>query len=84
MYRLLMRKPEGKRPLGRQDIGRCIILGQILERWDGGCGLDWSGPGQGQVESSCAFGIEPLSSIKCWETIEWSNNWWPFQHFSAS
>jgi hypothetical protein len=22
------------------------------------------------MESSCEFGIEPLGSIKCWETIE--------------
>jgi hypothetical protein len=25
------------------------------------------------VESSCEFGIEPLGSMKCWETIEWPN-----------
>jgi hypothetical protein len=28
-------KPEGKRPLGNQDVGEWIILGWILERWDG-------------------------------------------------
>jgi hypothetical protein len=33
----------------------------------GWCGLDWSGSGQGQVESSCEFGIEPSDSINCWE-----------------
>jgi hypothetical protein len=27
----------------------------------------------GKVESSCEFGTEPSSSIKCWETIEWPN-----------
>jgi hypothetical protein len=27
------------------------------------------------MESSCEFGIEPLDSIKCWETIECPNNW---------
>jgi hypothetical protein len=32
-YRLLVGKPEGKRPLD-QDIGGWIILGWILERWD--------------------------------------------------
>jgi hypothetical protein len=31
-YRLLVGKPEGKRPLGRPR--RRIILGWILERWD--------------------------------------------------
>jgi hypothetical protein len=29
------------------------------------------------VESSCEFGIEPLGSIKCWETTECPNNWGP-------
>jgi hypothetical protein len=30
--RLLMEKPEGKRPLEDQDIGGWIIFGMILER----------------------------------------------------
>jgi hypothetical protein len=38
------------------------------------CGLDWSGSGQGQVESSCECSDEPSGSIKCWETIEWLHN----------
>jgi hypothetical protein len=45
-------------------------------RW---CGLNWSGSGQEQVESSCEFGIEPSGSIKCWEVIEWLHNWWPLE-----
>jgi hypothetical protein len=40
--------------------------------WDG---LVWSGSGQGQVESSCEFGIELSGSIKCWEAIECHNNY---------
>jgi hypothetical protein len=39
-YRLLVGKPEGKRPLGARDICGWIILGCILERWDG---LMWTG-----------------------------------------
>jgi hypothetical protein len=39
-YRLLVEKTEGKRPLGRQDVGGWIILGWILERWDG---VMWTG-----------------------------------------
>jgi hypothetical protein len=43
--RILMKKPEGKRPLGRP---RCvcgwIILKWILDRM-GWCGMDWSGSG---------------------------------------
>jgi hypothetical protein len=30
-------------------------------------GLDWSGSGQVQVESSCERGNEPSGYIKCWE-----------------
>jgi hypothetical protein len=72
-YRLLVGKPEGKRPLGRQDVGAWIMLGWIsvggMERF----GLDWSGSGQEQVESLCEFGSEPWGSMKCWETILWPN-----------
>ena len=28
------------------------------------CGLDWAGPGQGQVADACECGDEPLGSIK--------------------
>jgi hypothetical protein len=38
-YRLLVGKPEGKRPLGRPRR-RWIILEWILERWDG---VMWTG-----------------------------------------
>jgi hypothetical protein len=31
-YRILVRKPEGKRPLGTQDVGGWTILKFILER----------------------------------------------------
>jgi hypothetical protein len=31
-YRILVGKPEGKRPLGRQDLGWCTILKRILQR----------------------------------------------------
>jgi hypothetical protein len=34
-YRLLVGKPEGKRPLGRPRRRWWIILGWILGRWDG-------------------------------------------------
>jgi hypothetical protein len=34
-YRLLVGKPEERRPLGRQDVGGWIILKWILERLDG-------------------------------------------------
>jgi hypothetical protein len=31
----------------------------------GRCGLDWSGSGYEQLESSCELGIEPSGSLKC-------------------
>jgi hypothetical protein len=34
-YRLLVGKPDGKNHKEGQDVGGWIILGWILERWDG-------------------------------------------------
>ena len=34
------------------------------------CGLDWSGPGQGQVADAFECGNEPLGSIKCGSFLE--------------
>jgi hypothetical protein len=39
-YRILVGKPEGKRSLGRQDVGGWTILKWILERYDG---MVWTG-----------------------------------------
>jgi hypothetical protein len=33
-YRLLVGKPERKRPIEDQDVGGRIILGLISDRWD--------------------------------------------------
>jgi hypothetical protein len=70
-YRLSVRKPEGRRPLGRP---RCWWLDNIrIDLVEVGWGdVVWLRIGQ--VESSCEFGIEPSGSIKCWETIECPNN----------
>jgi hypothetical protein len=71
-YRLLMGKPEGKRPLGRPSRRWVNNIGRILERSDG---VMWTG----WVWLRIVFGIEPSVSIKFWETIECPNNWWPLQ-----
>jgi len=42
VYRVLVGKPEGKRPLGVDGW----ILGWISRRWDWVYGLDWAGPGE--------------------------------------
>jgi hypothetical protein len=60
VYKVLVGKPEGKRPLGRPRRGR---EDWILERlaW-GGCGLDLTGSGQGPVVGCCECSDEPLGS----------------------
>jgi hypothetical protein len=47
-YRILVGKPEGKRPLGKPRLGRWAILKWILGRQDrmGWYGLDWIGLAQ--------------------------------------
>jgi hypothetical protein len=70
-YRLLVGKPEGKRPLRRP---RCRWV-DIIKIDLGGVGwgdVDWIGLVE-QVKSSCKVGIEPSGPMKCWETIEWPN-----------
>ena len=34
------------------------------------CGLDWVGPGQGQVAEACEYGNEPSGSMKCGEFLD--------------
>jgi hypothetical protein len=65
-YRLLVGKPEGKRPLGRPrrrwiDNIR-MDLGEM-----GWCDVDWIAlaKDRNKLESSCEFGIEPSGSMKC-------------------
>jgi hypothetical protein len=31
------------------------------------------------VKGSCEFDIEPLDSIRYWDTIEWPSDWWPLE-----
>jgi hypothetical protein len=66
-YRLLVGKPEGKRPLGRPrrrwvDNIR-MDLGEM-----GWSDVDWIGLAQDRKRWR-----EPSGSVKCWETIEWPN-----------
>ena len=47
VYRVLMGKPEGKRPLGNPGVDGRIILRWIFRKWDGKHGQDRSGSGTG-------------------------------------
>ena len=70
VYRVLVGKPERRRPLGRPrrrwEDNTKIDLGEV--GW--GHGLDRSGSGQGLVAGSCEGGNEPSCSIKCGEFLE--------------
>jgi hypothetical protein len=62
-YRLLVGKPDGKRPLGRP-----------IRRWVDNIRMDLGEVGLGDVDwIGLAKDIEPSGSMKCWETIEWPN-----------
>jgi hypothetical protein len=74
-YRLLVGKPEGKKPLGRprrrwvNNIN--MDLGEI-----GWGGIDWIGLSQERDKWKVLVNV---GSIKCWETVEWLHNWWPLE-----
>ena len=42
VHKVLVRKPEGKRPLGDQDVDGRIILRWIFRKWEGVVGTGWS------------------------------------------
>ena len=48
MYRVLVGKPEGKRPLGDLGVDGWIILERISRRWDVGI---WTGLGWPRIET---------------------------------
>jgi len=52
VYRVMVRKPEGKRPLGDPGVDGSIILRWIFECGLWGYGLDTAGSGKRQVTGS--------------------------------
>jgi hypothetical protein len=66
-YRLLVGKPEGKRPLGRRRRrwvdNISMELGEVGWR-----DVDWIGLAQDRNRWRAL-----VNSMKCWETIEWPN-----------
>jgi hypothetical protein len=62
-FRILLRKPEEKRPLGkprRKWVDNITMDLREIE-WDG---MDWIDLAQGPVEGSCEHGNEPSGSNK--------------------
>jgi hypothetical protein len=68
---MLIGKPEGKRPLGRQRRGWVDNIKMDL-REIGWSGMDWIDLTQDTkpVEGYCENGDEPSGSLKCWEVSE--------------
>ena len=65
IYRVLVGKPEGKRPLEDPGVDERIILRCIFRSGMWGHVLDQSGLEQGQVAGTCECGNEPSGSTKC-------------------
>jgi hypothetical protein len=63
--RLLVGKPEGRRPLGRPRR-RWVDKIKIDLREIGWDGMDWIDLAQDR---------DQWSSLKCWEVLEWLYNW---------
>jgi hypothetical protein len=71
VYRVLVGKPEGKRPLGRPRHKLELNIKMDLQEagWGVWTGLIWLRIGT-QVAGSCEHGNEPLGSIKCGEFLD--------------
>jgi hypothetical protein len=71
MHRVLVGKPEGKRPLGKPR--RTLEDNIKKDVQEVGCGvMDWIGLAQNrQVASTCECGNEASGSIKCEEFLDW-------------
>jgi len=71
VYKVLMGKPEGKRPLGsprRRWEDNIKADAQEVGCW----GMDWID--LGQMVGTCECGNEPSGSIQCGEFLDWLRN----------
>jgi hypothetical protein len=82
-YKILVRKLSGRRPLGRSGH-KCVnnIKTDLVEIDFGVSRLDWSGSGEGQLESSCECCNGPTVSIEVREYLEFLHNWWRLEYRS--
>jgi hypothetical protein len=69
-YRILVGKPEGKRPLGGQRHRWVNNIKMDLREtgWGGMTGFIWLRIGTSR--GPCEHGNEPLGSTKCWEVLQ--------------
>jgi len=62
--RVLVEKPEGKRPLERPRYKWVIILRWIFRKWDGGMGCIYLAQDRDRGLGTCECGNEHSGSIK--------------------
>jgi hypothetical protein len=75
VYRLLVGKPEGKRPLGRPRRRLMDNIKMYLSEI-GLSVVDWIGLAQDRYRWRAL-----VNSIKCWESTEWLHNLWPLEWY---
>jgi hypothetical protein len=74
-YRILVGKPEGKRPLGRPRR-RWVDNIKMDFREIGWDGVDWIDMVQDRDRwIALSNKVLNLDSMKCWEVLEWLHNW---------
>jgi hypothetical protein len=72
-YRLLVRMPERKVPIGRPKLRWVDNIRMDLGKM-GWSDVDWIGLAKDRKRwRAFVNGYKPSGSIKCWETIEWPN-----------
>jgi len=70
IYRVLVVKPEGKKPLWRPSIDGRVTLRWIFSKWNMGVRTGSSWLRICQVAGKCKCSNEPLGSIKCGEFLD--------------
>jgi hypothetical protein len=70
IYRDLVGKPEGKRPLGSPRHGWEHNIKTGCRKWDLGAWTGWSWLRIGQLAGACGCGTDLPGSIKCVEFLD--------------
>ena len=70
VHRVLVGKPEGKRPMGDPDLDGRIILRWIFRKWEGVVGTGWSWLRIGRVGGCLWVRGETFGFQKCEEFLD--------------
>jgi hypothetical protein len=81
-YRILVGKPEGKRPLGRPRRKWVVNIKMDLREigWDG---MDWIDLAQDRDQWRALANTVMNLRAQCWEVLEWLHNWQLLRNGSA-